>query len=161
MTALPLIVTGVALLGASALVGASFYDAVVLAPNLLGGPAGLEHGRLFMSAATPANLFRVLSPLTQALMLAAVVVNWKSPQRRWLLVCGLLALVLTDVITLTYHYPRNHIMFDAPLSVDAERLSAAAREWTTANYLRVALVLGCWTVTLIALMRLGASRQAT
>jgi hypothetical protein len=52
-------------------------------------------------------------------------------------------------------------MFDAPLSVDAERLNAAAREWATANYLRVALVLGCWMVTLIALMRLGSSRQTT
>jgi uncharacterized membrane protein len=161
MSTLRLIVTGSALLGASALVGASLYDAVVLAPNLRGGPTALEHGRLFMSAATPANLFRILSPSTQFLLFLAVVVNWRSPQRRWLLVAALVALVLSDVITFTYHYPRNRLMFDAPLTVEPERLSRAAGEWAAANFLRVALVLGCWLATLIALMRLGLSRQST
>ena len=160
MSTLRLIVMGAALLGASALFGASLYDAVVLAPNLLGGPTGLEHGRLFMSTATPGNLFRILSPATQVLLLVAIVANWASPQRRWPLVGALLALVLCDVITFTYHYPRNHLMFDAPLTVEPERLSLAARQWATANLLRVALVLGCWLGTLIALMRHALSQHA-
>jgi hypothetical protein len=160
MFTLRLIVTGAALLGASALFGASLYDAVVLAPNLLGGPTGLEHGRLFMSAATPANLFRILSPATQVLLLVAVVANWTRPQRRWPLVGALLALVLGDVITFTYHYPRNRLMFDAPLTVEPERLSLAARQWSAANLLRVALVIGYWLGTLIALMRHAPSRPA-
>jgi len=153
MFTLRLIVIGAALLSVSALLGASLYDAVVLAPNLRGGPAGLEHGRLFLSAATPANLFRVLSPGTQLLTLIAVVFNWSTPQQRWPLVGALLALVLCDVITFTYHYPRNHLMFDAPLSVDPARLSTAAREWATANVVRVALVLGSWFAILVALVR--------
>jgi hypothetical protein len=113
-----------------------------------------------MSAATPANLFRILSPATQGLLLVAIIVNWASPLRRWPLVGALLALVLGDVITFTYHYPRNHLMFDAPLSVEPERLSLAARQWAAANLLRVALVLGCWLGTLIALMRQALSRPA-
>jgi hypothetical protein len=160
MATMRLILTGAALLGASALFGASLYDAVVLAPNLSGGPTGLEHGRLFMSAATPANLFRILSPATQLLLLVAVVVNWASPQRRWPLVSALLALVLGDVITFTYHYPRNRLMFDAPLTVEPERLSLAARQWAAANLLRVALVLVSWLGTLIALLPQGLSRHA-
>jgi hypothetical protein len=156
-----LIITGAALLAAGALFGASLYDAVVLAPNLRGGPIGLEHGRLFMSAATPANLFRILSPATQILLLVGVVANWANPQCRWPLVCALLASILGDVITFTYHYPRNHLMFDAPLSVEPERLSLAARQWATANLLRVALVLACWLGTLIALMRVARSHWGT
>src|SRR5262245_26131888 len=152
MSTLRLIITGAALLGASALFGASLYDAVVLAPNLRGGPTGLEHGRLFMSTATPANLLRILSPATQLLLLVAVVANWTSPQYRWPLVCALLLVILGDVITFTYHYPRNHLMFDAPLTVEPERLSLAARQWAKANLLRVALVFACWLGTLIALM---------
>jgi uncharacterized membrane protein len=113
-----------------------------------------------MSAATPANLFRILSPATQVLLLVAVVANWTRPQRRWPLVGALLALVLGDVITFTYHYPRNRLMFDAPLTVEPERLSLAARQWAAANLLRVALVLGCWLGTLIALMRHAPSRPA-
>jgi hypothetical protein len=160
MSTLRLIVTGSALLGASALFGASLYDAFVLAPNLRGGPTALEHGRLFMSAATPGNLFRVLSPSTQVLLFLAVVVNWPNPQRRWPLVLACVALVLADIITFTYHYPRNRLMFEAPLTVEPGRLSRAAGEWASANLVRLALVLGCWLATLVALMRLVLSRQS-
>jgi hypothetical protein len=159
MSTLRLIITAAALLGASALVGASLYDAVVLAPNLQGGPARLEHGRLFMSAATPGNLFRILSPSTQVLLLLAVVVNWGTSRRRWPLVGAFLALVLSDVITFTYHYPRNQLMFEAPLTVEPEQLRIAAREWAAANLARVALVLVCWLATVTALMRLASTRS--
>jgi hypothetical protein len=61
------------------------------------------------------------------------------------------ALVIADVVTFTYHYPRNEIMFTAPLTVEPERLRTVAREWQTANYLRVFLVLTAWLATLRAL----------
>jgi len=157
METLQLAATSLACLGFSGLFGASLYDTVVLGPNLKGGPAALEHGRLFMVNATPANLFRVLSPTTQVLLLVAVVANWSGPERRWPLVGALVALVLCDVITFTYHYPRNRIMFEAPLTVAAERVTLAAKQWTAANYLRLALLLGSWCATLIALMRLVQS----
>jgi hypothetical protein len=143
-----------ALLGVSSLFGASLYDAVVLAPNLKGGPAGLEHGRLFMATTTPANLFRILSPATQLLLLAAVVINWSGPQRRWLLLGALAAGVLGDVITFKYHYPRVRLMFTAPLTVEPARLALAAEQWASANRIRVALVLGSWLATLVALVQL-------
>jgi len=154
MVTLQLVATCLAALGFSGLFGASLYDTVVLAPNLKGGPATLEHGRLFMVNATPANLFRVLSPTTQVLSFVAVVANWSVPERRWPLIGALVALVLCDVITFTYHYPRNRIMFDAPLTVTAERVTLAAKQWIAANYVRLALVLGGWCATLVALMRL-------
>lgn len=155
----PLVVIVVTLLCVGALLGAALYDAVVLAPNLRGGPAGLEHGRLFMSAATPANLFRILSPASQILALLAVVTNWSSPQRRWPLVGALLALVVSDVITFTYHYPRNRLMFTAPLTIEPNVLALAARQWAAANLARVVLVLSAWLGTLLALLRLVAERQ--
>jgi len=137
----PLVVIVVALLCVGALLGAALYDAVVLAPNLRGGPAGLEHGRLFMSAATPANLLRILSPASQILALLAVVTTWSSPQRRWPLIGPLLALVASDVITFTYHYPRNRLMLTAPLTIEPKVLALAARQWAATNLARVVLVL--------------------
>jgi hypothetical protein len=154
MPTLQLVVTSIALFGASSLVGASLYDAVVLAPNLKGGPVGLEHGRLFMANATPANLFRILSPATQVLLLVAVVANWPGPERRWPLIGALVALVLCDVITFTYHYPRVRVMFTAPLTVESARVTVAAQQWASANLIRVALVIGTWCATLIALIGL-------
>lgn len=149
------VITAIALLGSGALLGATLYDAVVLAPNLRGGPSGLEHGRLFLSAATPADLFRVLAPATQLLVALGVALNWRIPQARWPLIGALIALILGDVITFKYHYPRNRQMFTAPLCVAPEQLEQVARQWASANWVRVALVLGAWLGTLTALMRTG------
>jgi len=154
MITLQLVATCLAALGVSGLFGASLYDSIVLAPNLKGGPPALEHGRLFMANATPASLFRILSPTTQVLLLVAVVANWSGPERRWTLIGALVALVVCDVITFRYHYPRVRIMFDAPLTVAAERVILAAKQWTAANYIRLALVFGSWWATLFALIRL-------
>ena len=151
MPDLPLIVTALALLGSGALFGAALYDAVVLAPNLRGGPSGLEHGRLFMAAATPANLFRVLAPATQILVVLSIGFNWRDPQARWSLIGALIALIAGDAITFKYHYPRNRQMFTAPLTVPPEQLATAAQQWAAANWMRVALVLGAWLGTLTAL----------
>jgi hypothetical protein len=150
------ITTVLALLGSGSLFGAALYDTVVLAPNLRGGPQGLEHGRLFMAAATPARLFRVLSPAAQLLTLLAVVVNWSNPLCRWSLAIALLALVASDIITFRFHYPRNRLMFTAPLSAPPEELRVAARQWAAGNLVRVALVFVAWLATLTALLRLAA-----
>lgn len=154
------LVTDAVLLSTGALFGASLYDAVVLAPNLRGGPQGLEHGRLFFSRATPANLFRVASPLTQVLLLAATLVNWSSPACRWPLAAAFVALLVNDVITFKYHYPRNQLFFTAPLTVDAARLDTAARQWAAMNLLRVALVFGTWFASLVAVIALAHEGHA-
>jgi hypothetical protein len=153
MPVLSQVVTAIALLSSGALFGASLYDAVVLAPNLSGGPSGLEHGRLFMVAATPANLFRKLAPATQILAALSVALNWQSQRARWSLLGALIALILTDVITFTYHYPRNRLMFTAPLTIPPEQLARVARQWARVNWVRVVLILGSWLGTLTALMR--------
>jgi uncharacterized membrane protein len=149
------IFTNLALFGVSVLVGASLYDAVVIAPNLQGGPAGIEHGRLFMTHANPGHLFRVAAPATQVLLLAGVLINWSQPALRWPLVSALVALVVNDVITFTYHYPRNRLFMTAPLTVDPQQLAIAARQWARANVLRVALVLGAWVAAWVAVVRLA------
>src|SRR5690349_24713882 len=99
MPSTALIVTSLSLAGLSALLGASLYDAVVLAPNLQSGPQGLEHGRQFLSRATPARLFRVLSPLAQLLLVIATATVWRVVPARWLIGAALLAAVACDVIT--------------------------------------------------------------
>lgn len=148
-----IVISGAALLAAGMLLGAAVYDAVVLAPNLQGGPAQLENGRLFMSNATPARLFRVLSPLTQVLVVASLAVNWSDETSRWPLMAGFVALVASDVITFRYHYPRNALMFTAPLAVEPGRLALAARQWAGANRVRVTLVFVGWCGALVGLVR--------
>jgi len=154
------LVTDAALLTTGALFGASLYDTVVLAPNLRGGPQGLEHGRLFLSRATPGNLFRVVAPLAQVLLFASMLVNWSSPAYRWPLAAAFVALLVNDAITFKYHYPRNQLFFTAPLTVEAARLDIAARQWGAMNFVRVALAFGAWLVSLAAVVGLAHEGHA-
>jgi hypothetical protein len=150
------IITVLALLCSGSLLGGALYDAVVLAPNLRGGPQRLEHGRLFMVAATPATLFRILSPATQLLTASAIAINWPVSSSRWPLVGALIALVACDIITFKFHYPRNRLLFTSPLTVPPEELGAAARQWASGNLVRVMLVLSAWLATLTALLHSAA-----
>jgi hypothetical protein len=124
------------------LFGASAYESVVMAPNYQARiPDSLEHVRQFMNATNPGTYFRVVAPLAQVLLLTSLVLSWRRPsgRRRWLL-SAFLCIVVADVITFTFHYPRNDLLFGNPITTSAEELEAAARQWAYGNYARVLLI---------------------
>ena len=130
-----------AIIGLGMLFGASLYESIVNAPNFVNGvPASLDHLRRFWSVANPGNYFRIVAPLTQVLALLSLILSWKRPagRRGWLLAAFLL-IVAADVVTFTYHYPRNDLLFTNPMSQPPETLERAAREWGAMNWARVAL----------------------
>jgi hypothetical protein len=125
-----------------ALFGGSLYDSIVMAPNYrIGIPQSLEHVRQFMAAANPGSFFRAISPLTQLSILISLILGWRRPAgRKWWLIAALLLIVVGDVFTFTFHYPRNAILFHDPMHTPPEVLETAAREWAYGNYLRILLV---------------------
>ena len=135
-----LLCLSIILLGA--LFGGSLYDSIVMAPNYrIGIPQSLEHVRQFMAAANPGSFFRVISPLTQLSILISLILGWRRPAgRKWWLIAALLLIVAGDVLTFTFHYPRNAILFHDPMHTPPEVLERAAREWAYGNYLRILLV---------------------
>ena len=107
----------IALVLSAMLLGTAVYQNVVDAPNYHGGPVALEHARGFYHATNPGMFFRGMVPVTQLFLLVAIVSNWRpAPFTRWTLGVALAVLVLTDLITFRFHYPRNDIMFVAPLT---------------------------------------------
>jgi uncharacterized membrane protein len=107
---LRLVSAAIALVVAGILLGAGVYESVVLAPNLQGAPISLEHARGFYHATNPGMFFRWLVPATQLFLLLALAVNWKpAPDTRWKLGGALVFLVLTDMVTFRFHYPRNDV----------------------------------------------------
>ena len=132
-----------AILGLALLLGASAFESVVTAPNFNTGiPDSLRHMQGFMQVRNPGHYFRVVSPLTQILLLLSAIVCWRGPRgRRWSLVAALIAVVTADIITFTFHYPRNAILFGAIDNTPIAELEQAAREWAVGNYVRVLLVL--------------------
>jgi uncharacterized membrane protein len=151
------VVRSIAVIALGMLLGACSYDSVVMVPNYAAQiPDSLQHARSFFVASTPANFFRVLLPATQLTLVLAALLTWRLPRARWWIVAALIGLALADVITFTFHYPRNAILFQRPLAeVPVARLEEAARSWGRGNLVRVAL-LACAAVCALT----GHSRSA-
>jgi len=153
---LRLLVVAIALVLSAMLLGTGVYQNVVDAPNYMGAPTSLEHARGFYHATNPGMFFRWLVPATQLFILFALVVNWKlAPSMRWTLGGALVFLVLTDVITFRFHYPRNDILFVAPLTQSAAYYDGIVREWAIGNYARVVLILVSVVLLMVSLIRIA------
>lgn len=152
---LRLVSVAIALVVAAMLLGASVYESVVLAPNLQGAPTSLEHARGFYHVTNPGVFFRVISPATQLLLLLALVCNWRPTLvARWRLAGALLLAILADLITFQFHYPRNAILFRAPLTSPPADLDRVAAEWATGNYVRIAVVLTVVVLVMLSTFRI-------
>jgi hypothetical protein len=157
---IPYVLSTLALLGLALLLGATIYESVVMAPNYERDiPTSIELARQFLKRTTPAHYFRIITPLTQLLFLASLLASWQIPAARWRLLTALGVLVLLDVITFAFHYPRLAIMFKAPMAEDAARLRRAAREWALGNIVRALLLAGALLSALQAVTIL-ATRSA-
>jgi hypothetical protein len=149
------ILATLALLGLALLLGATLYESVVMAPNFERDvPASIAVARQFLVRTTPAHYFRILSPATQLLLLAGVIASWSVAGARWGLGAALGILVLLDVITFSYHYPRLAIMFKGPMPDDPAVLRRAAREWTLGNHARLVLLVVAFLAALHAFTQL-------
>src|SRR5579864_5066096 len=153
---LRLIALAVALVLSAMLLGTGVYQNVVDAPTYMGAPASLEHARGFYHATNPGEFFRVMVPLTQLFLLVAIVSNWKpAPGTRWILSGALAFLVLTDVVTFRFHYPRNDILFIAPLTNSPAYYDRVVTEWAIGNYAHVALILTTVVLVMVSLIRIA------
>jgi hypothetical protein len=131
-----------ALLGIALLLGATVYESVVMAPNYEREiPASVEAARQFLKKTTPAHYFRPLSPIAQVCTLGGLIASWPTPTVRWWLLTALGILVLLDIITFSFHYPRLATLFKGPMPEDSAVLTRAAREWAQGNIVRAVLLL--------------------
>jgi uncharacterized membrane protein len=147
-----LLVTATVLTGA--LLGAGLYDQFVMAPNYgTNIPTSLEHLRQFMSVANPGSLFRVLAPAAQITLLLALILNWGLRTRRWFILAAFLLVITGDVVTFTYHYPRNAILFTDPMNMPVGVLTKAAVDWSYGNIARCCLILVANILVIFAGMR--------
>jgi len=146
---LTIVLATLALTAVALLLGATWYEAVVMAPNYERDvPGSIALARQFLQRTTPAHYFRVVAPLAQLLTLATVIAGWTRPGC-WAFVVAFGLLIVADVITYTFHYPRLAIMFKTTESEDAVRLKRAAHEWAIGNWIRGVLLV----VVLLALVR--------
>jgi hypothetical protein len=128
-----LILLGLFAAVAAGLLFVNLYNSIVDAPNWGADlPNSITAARSYFTVANPGNFFRMVSPLNQILALAAVVICWKK--NRYIALGSLALAVLADVLTFGYFYPRNEIMFSAPM--DETAIRAAWEQWSSMNWVR-------------------------
>jgi Domain of unknown function (DUF1772) len=128
---------------ASGLLFANVYTSLVDARSWGSDiPFSIAVAREYFKTVSPANFFRIISPLNQVLALAALVLFWKSSSTiRMCLAVALVLYVLTDVITFAYFYPRNDIMFKGAQLTDVTRLRETWASWSAMNWVRSSMLL--------------------
>ncbi|MEJ1238310.1 hypothetical protein WBG78_09285 [Chryseolinea sp. T2] len=153
---LRLILLGASAATAAGLLFVNLYNSTVDAPNWGAHiPGSIEAARAYFSVANPGSFFRIASPVNQVLALLTVILCWKN--NRYIALGALAFAVLADVMTFSYFYPRNEIMFIA--SIDHHAITSAWNEWSTMNWLRSGLCLAN-TVFAFALLTLNSKKTA-
>jgi uncharacterized membrane protein len=157
---LRLVFAAIALVLLAMLFGAASFQFVSDVPNWT-GLAALEHYRAVHQATNPGTFFKMIVPATLLSLLVALVCNWRPvPVTRWRLAGALALLVLIDVITFRFHYPRNEILFVAPLTQPPAYYDRVVTEWVIGNYVRVALILTTVVLMIASMIRIARDTGA-
>jgi ABC-type transport system involved in cytochrome c biogenesis permease subunit len=137
------------------LLGASSFQLVVDKPNWTGVPA-LEHYRAFYQVTNPGTFFQTLLPAALLALLAALVCNWRPiPATRWRLAGALALTILAGVITFTFHFPRNKILFEDPLTRPAAYYRQVVAEWAAGDYVRIAVIATAIVLVAVSMIRIA------
>lgn len=135
--------------------GANVYNSVVDVPNWgTSIPSSLDVAKQYFTAANPGTFFRAVSPAMQIAALFALIVTWRTGGKSRIFAA--LAFVLSvsgDVLTFSYFYPRNAIMFGTEQHT-AEVLSNTWSTWASMNHVRNLIVLAALICELSALTSL-------
>ena len=139
----------------SMLFGASSFQLAVDAPNWTGVPA-LEHYRAFYPVINPGTFFQTLLPTALFALLAALVCNWRPiPTTRWRLAGALALTILVGVITFAFHFPRNRILFEDPLTRTAAYYRQVVMEWAAGDYIRLAMIVTAIVLVAVSMIRIA------
>jgi len=143
---------------ASGLLFVNIYTSMVDAPNWgRDVPASIVVAREYMSVRNPGTFFRIFSPMNQVLALLAAVAAWWAPKGTFSICLAALVLAVSvDVFTFAYFYPRNEIMFVAPIeNIDAIR--SALSGWQNMNWIRSGMIAVIVVLDYLALTKISQS----
>lgn len=116
----------------------NLYNSIVNAANWESNvPQSITATKDFFVVANPGTFFQMVDPTNLFLNLLALVLLWKtSTTIRLYLGIALLCYVSAIILTFTYFYPRNEIMFLSEQLTDTETLKRVAIEWGNMNWVR-------------------------
>jgi uncharacterized membrane protein len=160
MRSLQILVLILAATVASGLLFVNFYTSMVDAPNWARDiPSSIIAAREYFSPANPGTFFRIFSPINQVLALIAAVFAWWEPRGTFsICVAALILSVFVDVFTFAYFYPRNDIMFVAPMN-DIDAIRTALSGWRNMNWIRSGMIVIIVALDFAALLKVSQPQR--
>ena len=145
----------------SGLLFTNIYNSIVNAANWESNiPQSIAATREFFVVANPGTFFQLIDPTNLVLVVLALILYWKSsPAIRLYLGVAFACFVISMVLTFTYFYPRNEVMFLTASLPDTETLRSAAYEWGRMNWVRSLLWLVGLICTFLALNKASSGGQ--
>jgi uncharacterized membrane protein len=129
----------------------NIYNSVVNAANWESQiPQSVLATREFFTVANPGTFFQFLDPANLLVVLLSILVHWKT-KARYYLIAALVCFAGSMVMTFTYFYPRNEVLFLTETLPPVDTLEKAAKEWGRMNWVRSGLwlcgvVLAFWAL---------------
>ena len=137
------------------------YNSIVNAANWESNiPQSITATRNFFVVANPGTFFKLTDPTNMLLIVLALILFWKkSSSIRLFLGIALLCYVSSMILTFSYFYPRNEIMFLSKQLPDSDTLKKAASEWGRMNWVRTLIWLAGLVCSFFALDKASSSTQ--
>ena len=137
------------------------YNSIVNAANWESNiPQSITATKDFFVVANPGTFFQLVDPTNMLLFVLALILFWKrSTSIRLFLGIALLCYISSMILTFTYFYPRNDIMFLTKQLPDTETLKKAASEWGRMGWVRCLLSLAGLICSFLALDKATSSTQ--
>lgn len=119
----------------------NMYTSIVDAPAWHSNiPDSLQATRDHYVVTNPGTFFRIFSPVNQFVAFITLILFWHTSKKaRLWFALALVFVVLADVFTFAYFYPRNDILFVQPLT-DLDKVRDASSEWISMNWIRSLVV---------------------
>ncbi|MBK9107568.1 MAG: DUF1772 domain-containing protein [Saprospiraceae bacterium] len=145
----------------SGLFFANIYNSIVNAANWESNvPYSITATRDFFVVANPGTFFQLIDPTNLILIAITLILFWKkSTSIRLYLSIALLCYISSMILTFTYFYPRNEIMFLSEQLPDTETLKRVASEWGRMNWVRSLIWLVGLVCSFLALDKASSSTQ--
>lgn len=139
----------------------NIYNSVVNAANWESNiPQSITATRNFFIVANPGTFFKIIDPTNMLLIVLALILFWKrSFSIRLFLGVALVCYVSSMILTFTYFYPRNEVMFLSEQLPDSEILKKAASQWGRMNWVRSLIWLAGLVCSFIALDKVTSNTQ--
>ncbi len=136
------------------------YNSIVNAANWESNiPQSITATREFFVVANPGTFFQLVDPANMVLIVLALILYWKNSSIRLALGIAILCYITSMVLTFTYFYPRNDVMFLSRPLADTATLKKAASEWGRMGWVRTLLTLAGLVCTFVGVDKATSLKQ--